>query len=357
LPKETGRPTIVDVAADAGVSKTSVSFAFNTPDRLRPETLARIRRSAATLGYRPKVAPRTVGHARHGTIAVLAPQGLGMMFANPYFGEFAAGALAESEAAGFTVQFISPLHGPIGQATSGHGVAGIVAIGIRADGPEIEDIGQSGVPLVSVDSEPAPGIPSLTVDDEAGARTAADYLLDLGHRAFLIVSLGPFPSPTGSPWTVRARRMAGYSGALADRGIVLSADSVVYGHASVPGGSEAFTRAWESGQRPTAVIAMCDAIAIGVIQAARDLGLRVPADLSVVGFDDIELARFTEPPLTTVRQPVRDKGREAVRLLLSSPARRVDRVETRTQLETHLIIRGSTRRVRGTRPGTPRRKP
>ena len=79
---------------------------------------------------------------------------------------------------------------------------------------------------------------------------------------------------------------------------------------------------WGSGQRPTAVLAMCDAMAIGVFRAARDLGLRVPAELSVVGFDDIELARYTDPPLTTVRQHVHDKGREAVRLLLSSPARR-----------------------------------
>ncbi len=349
MPQQTRRPTIDDVAADAGVSKTSVSFAFNTPDRLRPETLARIRHSAAALGYRPRAAPRTVGHARHGTIAILVPQALGTMFANPSFGEFAAGALAEAEAAGFAVQFISPLHGPLAQATGGRSLSGVVAIGLRPDGPEIDDIEQSGLPVVSVDAEPSPGVPSLTVGDEAGARSAADHLLDLGHRSFLVISLGPFPSPTGSPWSVRARRMAGYSGALADRGIVLADESVVYCHASIAGGSEAFARAWTSGQRPTAVIAMCDAMAIGVIEAAHDLGLRVPADLSVVGFDDIELARFTDPPLTTVCQPVRDKGRAAVRLLLSSPARREDRAETRTQLETDLIIRGSTRRLRAAR--------
>jgi LacI family transcriptional regulator len=211
------------------------------------------------------------------------------------------------------------------------------------------------VPVVTVDAAPAPGIPSLTVDDEAGARAAADHLLDLGHRSILILSIGPFPSQAGDPWTVRARRMAGYSGALADRGIVLSDGSVVYEHASVAGGAEAFGRAWASGLRPTAVIAMCDAMAIGAIHAARDLGLRVPADLSVVGFDDIELARHTDPPLTTVRQSVRDKGREAVRLLLSSPARREDRSDARTHLETRLIIRGSTRRVRTPRRAGPAR--
>ena len=357
MPQQLRRPTIADVAADAGVSKTSVSFAFNTPDRLRPETLARIRHSASSLGYRPKVAPRTVGHRRHGTIAILAPPALGTMFANPYFGEFAAGALAASEAAGFAVQFISPLHGPIGPAMSGSSMAGVVAIGLRTDGPEIGDIGRSGLPVVLVDSEPATGIPSLTVDDEGGARSAADHLLDLEHRSFLILSLGPFPSQAGNPWTVRARRMAGYSGALADRGIVLDDGSVAYCHASVEGGAEAFRSAWAMGQRPTAVIAMSDAMAIGAIQAARELGLRVPADLSVVGFDDIELARFTDPPLTTVRQSGRDKGRDAVHLLLSSPARREDRAETRTQLSTQLITRGSTRRLRAGRQSAAPRDP
>ena len=345
MPQQTRRPTIADVAAAAGVSKTSVSFAFNTPDRLRPETLTRIRHTAATLGYRPKPALRTVGQRRHGTIAILAPQALGTMFANPYFGEFAAGVMTASEEAGFSVQFISPLHGSLQQATTGGPLAGVVAIGLRTDGPEIEDLDRSGLPLIAVDSEPAPGIPSLTADDETGARAAAMHLLELGHRSFLILSMGPFPSASGNPWTVRARRMAGYSGALADTGIVLSDASVAYCQASIQGGAETFALAWRSGQRPTAVIAMCDAIAIGAIRAARELGLRVPADLSVVGFDDIELARYTDPPLTTVSQPVAGKGHEAVRLLLSSPARREDRTDTRRQLDTTLIVRGSTRRV------------
>jgi DNA-binding LacI/PurR family transcriptional regulator len=357
LTQQTRRPTIADVALAAGVSKTSVSFAFNTPERLRPETLTRIRHSAATLGYRPKAAMRTLGQRRHGTIAILASHALGTMFANPYFGEFAAGALAASEAAGFSVQFFSPLHGPSGHTMAAGGVAGVLAIGLRTDGPEIDDIDRAGLPLVTVDSAPAPGIPSLTVDDESGARAAADHLLGLGHRSFLILSMGPFPSQAGNPWTVRARRMAGYSSALAAHGIVLPTESVEYCHANVAEGAAAFTRSWMSGLRPTAILAMCDAMAIGALHAAREVGLRVPADLSVVGFDDIELARYTDPPLTTVRQPIHDKGREAVRLLLSSPVRREDRMDSRTELETRLVVRGSTRRVRASRHAGSARQP
>jgi DNA-binding LacI/PurR family transcriptional regulator len=354
------RATIQEVATAAGVSKTSVSFAFNTPDRLRPETLIRIRDAAAALGYRPRTAQRTLARRRQGTIAIVAPHSLGTMFANPNFGEFAAGALTESEAAGYTVQLVSPFHGSLAKAVDRASVAGVIAIGIRSDGPEIAEIEWSGLPFVTVDSAPSAGITSVNVDDEAGARAAADHVLGLGHRDIVILSLGPFPSATGSPWTVRARRMAGYSSALEAGGIILADEDVVFGEATVEGGADAFRRAWDAGRRPTAVLAMSDAMAIGVFQAARELELRIPSDLSVVGFDDIEVARYTDPPLTTVHQPARRKGEEAVRLLLAHPPRRGDGLSRQRMLETRLVIRGSTAAPSGVandRPGRRRRQP
>jgi DNA-binding LacI/PurR family transcriptional regulator len=338
------RPTIDDVAEAAGVSKTSVSFAYNAPERLRPETLMRIRRVAAGLGYRPRPYTRTVGRRRrHGTIALLAPHALGTMFANPNFGEFAAGALTSAEAAGYSVHFVSPLHGSLAHALDRANVTGVVAIGLRGDGPDIDEIRRSDLPFVAVDSDPAIEGATVTIDDEAGAYAAARHLLDQGHRSFLVMSLGPFPSPTGDPWSVRARRMAGYSSALAEAGIVLADREVEMAPASVEGGAEAFDRAWAAGLRPTAVLAMSDAMAVGVLSAAGRLRVRVPADLSVVGFDDIELAQYTDPPLTTVHQPTRLKGEEAIRLLLDGPGRRDDGRGARRLLETRLVIRGSTR--------------
>jgi DNA-binding LacI/PurR family transcriptional regulator len=336
------RPTIGNVAELAGVSKTSVSFAFNAPERLRPETLMRIRRAAASLGYRPRAVSRTLAKRRQGSIAILAPHALGTMFANPNFGEFAAGALTAAEIAGYSVHFVSPLHGPLALAVDRVNAAGVIAIGLRADGPEIDEIRRSAVPVVMVDSSPSIDEPSVAVDDEAGARAAGDHLLGLGHLAFLVISLGPYPSTSGDPWSVRARRMAGYSSALAAEGIVLSEAEVEFAPASVEGGADAFLRAWAAGVRPTAVLAMSDAMAIGVLSAARQLGIRVPHDLSIVGFDDIELAPYTDPPLTTVRQPTRLKGEEAVRLLLEGPLRREDRRGGHRVLETRLVIRAST---------------
>ena len=114
------------------------------------------------------------------------------------------------------------------------------------------------------------------------------------------------------------------------------------GRASIEGGASAFQRAWAHGQRPTAILAMSDAMAIGAMRAARELGLRIPDDLSVVGFDDIDLAAHVDPPLTTVHQPIRQKGADAVRLLLDEVEQREANRPEHLRLETRLIVRGST---------------
>src|SRR5207247_5839495 len=116
---------------------------------------------------------------------------------------------------------------------------------------------------------------------------------------------------------VPGRRLRGYEAALHAAGLARRSDHVVAGRASIEGGGSAFQRAWAAGIRPTAVLAMSDAMAIGAMRVAREQGLRIPDDISVVGFDDIDLAAHVDPPLTTVHQPIRQKGAEAVRLLLA----------------------------------------
>ena len=114
------------------------------------------------------------------------------------------------------------------------------------------------------------------------------------------------------------------------------------GPASIEGGAAAFTTAWAAGARPTAVLAMSDAIAIGVIRAARQLGVHVPSQLSVVGFDDIDIAALIDPPLTTIRQPIREKGEEAARLLLAALVDPNGASVQSRRLETRLVVRGSS---------------
>jgi DNA-binding LacI/PurR family transcriptional regulator len=349
------RPRIADVAREAGVSKTAVSFAFNSPERLSAETAVRIREVAGALGYRPNPVARMLTQRQTMTLGVLTPQALAVVFSNPFFALFSEGVAHAAEDLGYELHFISPLHGSLALAVGRSTVDGVVAIGLSADHPEVGQIRGAGLPMVLVDSDDLPDHSSVVVDDEAGARTAAEHLLELGHRDVVVIAVeGPEQSREGAddaPRTspdasqgegVTARRLRGYRAAFAAAGAELAPDRIVAGRASIEGGASAFHRAWALGHRPTAILAMSDAMAIGAMSAARELGLRIPDDLSVVGFDDIDLAAHVDPPLTTVHQPIRQKGADAVRLLLAEVEQREANRPEHIRLETRLIVRGST---------------
>ncbi|MEA2609630.1 MAG: alanine racemase [Chloroflexota bacterium] len=325
------------------MSKTAVSFAFNSPDRLAPETAMRIREIAEQLGYSPHPVARMLGQRQTLTIGVLTPQALSVIFSNPFFGAFSEGVAAAAEASGYALHFISPRHGSLAGAMSRATVDGVVAIGLSDDHPEVEQIRRGGVPIVLVDSTALPEHGSVQVDDVGGARAAAEHLIGLGHRNVLVIGVEPpAPSVAMDPDGVTSRRLRGYREAFAAAGLTLPDTSVVVGPASIDGGIAALNGAWEDGLRPTGVLAMSDAMAIGAMRALRDMRLTIPGDVSVVGFDDIDLAPHVDPPLTTVHQPIRRKGEEAVRMLLAVVQRRGLASPEHLRLETRLILRGST---------------
>jgi DNA-binding LacI/PurR family transcriptional regulator len=213
------------------------------------------------------------------------------------------------------------------------------------------------MPFVLVDSSAVPGEPSVGVDDETGAHAAADHLVGLGHRRFAVLAFTPpvtdeadeVSGPDVRPETrargsddVSARRLRGYRRALRAAGIDLPNHAIAAAPSTLERGAEAFRQLVDADVRPTAVLAMSDALAIGVLRAARELGMAVPAALSVVGFDDIDLAQYTDPPLTTVHQPGRRKGETAMRILLDRLERRAVGGPQQWSLETRLIVRGST---------------
>ncbi len=336
------RPTIADVAEAAGVSKTAVSFAFNRPDRLATETAVRIRSVAETLGYRPHPVARMLTQGRTRSIGILTPQALSVIFENPYFGSFTAGVASVAEASGYALHFISPLHGSLAGAIDRATVDGVVAVGLSASHPEVEQIRRAGLPMVLVDSTALPSQPAIEVDDEGGARLAAEHLIALGHRRFVVLAIEP---PDRSVLDDRdgtqARRLRGYRAALAFAGIELREQAILTSPSTIPGGAASFAETWDAGQRPTAVLAMSDAIAVGAMRAARERGLTVPADLSVVGFDDVELAHFADPALTTIHQPIARKGEQAVELLLAILDGR-NGPDQHEILATRLVVRAST---------------
>ncbi|MFO1540767.1 MAG: LacI family DNA-binding transcriptional regulator [Chloroflexota bacterium] len=337
------RPGIADVARAAGVSKAAVSFAFNKPERLSAETAARIRAVAAELGYRPHPVARMLTARQTATIGILSPQALGSVFANPFFSLFAEGVASVTEERGFGLLLISPLHGSLAGALERATADGIVALGLDDRHPEVEAIRRAGLPVVIVDAPAWPGHGSVGVDDVGGARAAAAHLLALGHRTILVVSVEPPAYGDPRAESVAEQRLRGYREAFAAAGTDLPDAAVTVAPATFEGGEAAFLRAWSAGMRPTAVLAMSDAAAAGVVGAARSLNLRVPADLSVVGYDDLPLTRFTDPPLTTVHQPVRRKGEEAARILLAALAEPAGTdAAVHRVLETRLVVRRST---------------
>jgi alanine racemase len=340
------RPRIADVARAAGVSKTAVSFAFNSPERLAPETAVRIRAVADQLGYTPHPVARMLTQGQTMTLGVLTPQALSVIFGNPFFGAFSEGVAVAAEEHGYALHFISPLHGSLARAMGRATVDGVVAIGLSATHPEVEQIRRAGLPIVLVDSTALPELGSVEVDDIGGARAAAAYVASLGHRDVLVMGVEPPVPGQPDPDGVTGRRLRGYRDAFAEVGLTIGDDRVIVGPATIDGGIAMLDRAWAKGIRTTAVLAMSDAMAIGAMRALRDRRLDVPGDVSVVGFDDIDLALHVDPPLTTVHQPIRQKGEEAVRLLLTVIAGREPGTPEHRRLATRLVIRASTGPVR-----------
>lgn len=344
-------PTIGDVARRAGVSRTAVSFAFNKPDQLAAETLRRILDVAHELGYYPNPAARSLNTGRTGIVGVLTPQRAAIICANPFLLEFLKGVGQVSDRHGLAILLVSPVRGSLTHAMNNVPVDGFITLGLGRRQREVGLLCRRAIPFVVVDAEPPEGASSVEADDEAGAEAAAAHLLDAGHRDILVLAMHPprgdddhvdlSPDHLAANHDVTHRRLRGYARAFAARGLPMPAppQRLQYLESTMEAGARAVSAAWQAGSPPTAVLAMSDALAIGALRQARESGLQVPADLSVVGFDDVAGAALSCPPLTTVHQPIAEKGRLAAQLLTDRLSGQTEPV--RQVLPTALITRGT----------------
>ena len=277
------RTRAVDVAADdhrgCGQGGRRVEdrrvVRVQRPTRLSSETVSHIHDIAAALNYRPDPVARSLAQRRTGTLGILTPQSLELTFNNPYHAAFAAGVAVEAERAGYALQFISPLHGSLGRAVDRASVDGIIAVGLSSSHPEVARVRRSGMRLVVVDAPETDDEPSISIDNEGGGRMAAEHLLGLGHRRFLVLGVEPPAGSGGKTAAVGAARMRGYRTVLRQAGINLGDEDLVIAPTTIEGGRQAFHAAWGDGLRPTAVLAMSDATAIGALHAAREQ--RIPS--------------------------------------------------------------------------------
>jgi DNA-binding LacI/PurR family transcriptional regulator len=349
--------TLQTIADAVGVSRMTVSNAFSRPDQLSPALRERILAVADDLDYcGPDPAARGLSRGRIGTVGVLFTDTLSYAFTDAVAMAFLAGAaeVLEAEGTGLTVMSV-PRTGADGPGAVAQAVVdGLIVYSVDADSPGLTAARRRGFPLVLADQQPEPGVPSVTVDDRGGARVAAEHVVSLGHRdvAVVVEAMGAgleLVNPTHrSQHYVVNERLAGWRAGLAPTGKKpLTVNAIVNQREQ---GRLAGLLLLDSRPRPTAVLALTDVLALGVIDAAGELGLRVPDDVSVVGFDDAPVAELATPRLTTVRQPLAEKGRVAARLLVERLKHPDRPVSPAVRLPTQLVTRNSTGPRKTTRP-------
>lgn len=350
------RPRIDDVARRAGVSKTSVSFAFNQPDNLKAETRDRILAAASELGYRPSPIARRLASQRTDQIGLVVPQPTHEVFANPFLPELLRGIGDTCDAEGISLVIVPPVGGSIARAVEGAVVDGLILLGLEPDHVELELVQRSGMPVVALDVDAWAEAHVIAIDDAGGTGEAAEHLYGLGHRDVAVVLISPHPDAgVDEKGGISARRLEGLESGFQRAAAAADGEGgadvrlrVVSSTVSEDGGRAAFHELMADGL-PTAIVAITDITAIGILLAARESGISVPDELSVVGYDDVPAAAWTSPPLTTIHQPIREKGRLAARRLVDLLRHRDDRVPATELLATRLVVRASTAPVNASR--------
>lgn len=311
--------TIKDIAERAGVSKTTVSFAFNSPEKISEETRNRVLAIAADLGYVPDPIARTLITKRIGTVGLLLPQPIPLAMKNPYLTEMIQGIGAVCHKHNFSLTIVPPSRGRVIEAAERAVVDGLITIGIAADVKIIEFLKKRNLPFVTVDGTASDETVNVGIDDEKAGYSLMRSVLDMGHRRIAVIKLEGATAihPEERFSSVRDRRMAGFERALAENGMSLDDVRTASAEVSIEGGHNAGVELLSSGPRPTVVMAMADIIAIGFYTACRERGIRIPADISVTGFDDIQMASLITPTLTTIHQPGYTKGFEAGQIMFA----------------------------------------
>jgi DNA-binding LacI/PurR family transcriptional regulator len=326
------KPTIRNVAERAGVSKSLVSLVMRGSPHVSERRRQAVLKAARELGYRPNAVARSLVEGRTRLIGALVAD-----LHNPFFAEFLDGLQESLHGANLRMIVGSGRWDPLFEAEAVDAflemrVDGLVLLSVVPD--SLSDAAAS-VPVVIVGERDVSGVDIVVDDDELGARLAVDHLVGLGHKRIAHIE--------GAPSTTARYRRAGYEQAMTQHGL---ANHIVVeaGDFTEEGGYRAARSLLSRRPRPTAIFAPNDLVAIGALSAADELELRVPADLSIVGYDNTHLAAIRHISLTTVDQPRRDMGRVAAELLCA----RIDdvlREPRQTLVVPHLVTRATTGRV------------
>lgn len=329
-------PRIFEVARSAGVSIATVSRVSNGTAPVGPRTAARVRAAMERLGYSPDALARGLAARRSHTLGLLITDIL-----MPYFPDIVRGAQEAAEAAGYVV-----LLGDASVHTASEDllvkrllerrVDGLIVASSRTTDEYARQLRSEDVPVVCINGPLGQFPHAVQIDQRQGARLAVDHLAELGHRRIAHIT-----GPTGVP--TRAERLAAFRAALRDRGIAYDPSLVATNVSTIDQSRSATAQLLALADPPTAIFTYNDRLAVGSYQAIRAAGLVIGRDVSVVGFDDIPMTEWLDPPLTSVRQPRRDMGRTAVDILLT--ALRGEAAPDLVVVQPTLVVRGSTGRA------------
>lgn len=325
--------TIREVAKQAGVSVATVSRCFNNSGPVRTETRRRIEAVARQLRFSPNLAARGLATRRTYTLGVLLPDLYG-----EFFSEIIRGIDQAAQQQSYHL-LLSSSHSDPGameaalRSMRGR-VDGLLVMSPGEDGAALDAHLPEGQPVVLLNGGVETGNrTAVTVDNYGGAYEMVSHLIAVGHRRIAIIS-GPERNSDA------AERLRGYRTALHEAGIEMRAEWVVRGDFTERAGHAAAREIQALSPCPQAIFAANDSMAIGALSALRDAGVRVPADMAVAGFDDIPIARYTSPPLTSVHVPIAELGARAVARLLSTAGGN-GLAPPREVLPTTLVVRAS----------------
>jgi LacI family transcriptional regulator len=302
--------TIADVAALAGVGAGTVSRVLNDSPRVSEATRARVLEAIEVLDYRPNPLARALSRGRCQTLGVVVP-----FFTHASAVERLRGVAAALDGSRYDLVLFnveSTVHRDehFATLTRRDRADGLIVMSLPVPPTSLDRLATSGVPVVLLDAE-APGLPAVVTDDAAGGRMAAQHLIDLGHERIAFIGDDP-ANPLG--FVAGTSREEGYRRTMADAGLEIPPGYVCHGPHVRDVARHLVGELIGRPDPPTAIFASSDTQALGALEAVRAAGLRVPADVSVVGFDDVEVSGYVG--LTTVRQPLFESGSLAATLLL-----------------------------------------
>jgi len=334
------RPTQLQIAEAAGVSRTTVSLVLNNvPDvRVSPETRQRILEAAQRLNYYPNAIARRLASGKTSTIGLVWHRGPNPAYRDAFLPGFLQGVTRAAHQYGYHVLFrpIEPNEPDSSyvELARSHHIDGFILSGPRSDDSHLLKLHQEHFPIVLHGQLPGTDILSVDIDNVQGALVAVDHLVALGHQRIGIITNAPLV------YTASQQRLAGYYQALEQAGIPRDKSLVQEGNFDGESGQSAMEKLLMCDPPPTAIFVASDMVAMGALQTIRDQGLRVPEDITIVGFDDITAARFVTPALTTVRVPTFGLGWSAAEILICLIEQDII-AQTHTLLETELIVRDS----------------